>query len=327
MENQAINKQLRKHIKDYVTLMVNPNYEDSNFEYYGPSKIDFLKSYIDEHKQEIDIPELKEYLNGFGIKIFNEEILNIEKQLTRGVPKTFEEDLELLFKEKVFTSYATDIYNVPEIAENRLANILKKYDQPIEKLIDNNLLARLANTTTTILIQSGETDEGYPYQSNYQIGINFLAFEIIKKFLKNTSEKIEDIKIGNNKPFGSSIVLERDQKLYVEDGNASNTVFKTFSKIMNLYRDFQYGESYNFSENYYSTALEVLNICLHQMVIEPKLIEELKPTLKETQKFIEENKGRNTYALKQINDQCLDICKTLGLPLESKTVSKSKLKK
>jgi hypothetical protein len=239
MKNQEINEQLREHIKDYVILMVNPNYENSNFKYSGPNKINFLKSYIDEHKQEINIEELKEYLNVFGIKIFNEDILNIEKQLAGGQPKKFEEDLELLFKEKVFTSYATHIYDVPEIAENRLAKILKKYNQPIEQLVDNKLLTRLANTTTIKLIQSGETDEGYPYQSYYQIGTNFLAFEIIKKVLENRSEKIEDIQIGNNKPFENSIVLERDQKLHVEKENASHTVFQTLSEIIDLYRDFQ----------------------------------------------------------------------------------------
>lgn len=117
MKNQTINEQIRNHIKDYVTLMVNQNYGDSDFEYYGQNKIQFLKSYIDEHKQEIDIEALKEYLNIFSIKIFNEDILNIEKQLGGREPKNFEEDLELLFKEKIFTSYATNIYDVPEIAE------------------------------------------------------------------------------------------------------------------------------------------------------------------------------------------------------------------
>jgi hypothetical protein len=63
------------------------------------------------------------------------------------------------------------------------------------------------------------------------------------------------------------------------------------------------------------------------MIIEPKLIEELKPTLKEIHKFIKESQGFNTCALERINEQCVAICKTLDLPVESKVATKSKLKK
>lgn len=323
MENKKINEQLKKHIKEYVQLMVNPNYADSNFQYYGPYKISEIKSYIDQYKQEIDINATKEYLNIFGIKIFDNDMKNIEIQLAGGGPKNFEEDLELLFKEKVFSTYGTNIYDIPTIAENRIKKILNKYNEPIEKLVDDKLLARLAITTNTVLIHNGETDEGYPSQSTFKIGINFLAIEIIKKVLSGKNQKIEDVLIGKNAPFETSITIRENEKLYIEKINKSTTVFQTLIKDIGLYNYFQYGNSYEFSENYYSESLGLLNVCLKTMSIDKQLIEDIKPELININKFIKDNKGFNTHALKQIENNVVKIAKTINVDIESEEVKKS----
>lgn len=83
-------------------------------------KIESIKEYLDEHKQEIDINIIKEYLDTFGIKIFDSSIKDIEKQLSAGSPKTFEEELELLFREKAFACYGGNIYEVPRYVNTKI---------------------------------------------------------------------------------------------------------------------------------------------------------------------------------------------------------------
>lgn len=96
------------------------------------------------------------------------------------------------------------------------------------------MLARLAITTATELIHKDKTDEGYRYESNFKIGINYLAIELIIKTLTDNSEKRENIVIGDVKPFKSSIVVSY---------NENKTVFEILSQNISLYNEFQYGQS------------------------------------------------------------------------------------